>query len=354
KLEPKIPEWESRKWFPNSVFKDLGELGITGIIIPPEFGGLGLTKLESLKWCEVFGEATSLGLTVGTCMSFLVSANAIMSFGTPQQKSFFLPKIASGELIFAYAFTEPSAGSDLRAISTRAELLNDCFFLNGEKTFITNGARADYFLVFARYGSDYNVFIAHRDQAQIVSKIDKLGWLCSDTAILNFRNSKCEMLGSKSGEGWHQVAVSLAYERLVLSALGIGLVRSGVEETVRFAETRKFKNRSLSSIPLFKNFVSSVRSKISLFSTLISIASSRDDLVFSSALKAYVCDFLMQIADQLLQFHGGYGYTTDYKIERIWRDLRLLPIGGGAREPLYHYTFRKIQKRHLENIVLPK
>lgn len=344
KVEPFVDEWEKREWFPNSIFKDLAEVGILGLIIPERYGGLGLSHAEALKWCETLGEVPCLGFTVGICMSFLVCANAINTYGTDEQKNEYLEKIVNGSIVFAYAFTEPIAGSDLKNISSTARKINGKFRLTGSKIFITNGVRADKILVFARVDDSYGIFIVPKEQISSVSKLKKLGWYASDTAILTFENSEVELLGEELGQGWSQVLSSLSFERLMLCALGIGLIRKGIKLTLNFAENRVIKSKKLSENKLFHSFITRSIRELDLFSKMISIATTKDDIVFSAALKAYVCDRLFWISDQLLQFHGGYGYTQDYLIERILRDIRLLPIGGGAREPLFEYVTRRVKK----------
>ena len=349
KLEPNISEWEERKWFPSSIFKQLAEAGISGILIPEEFGGLGLNKSQTLTWCEVFGETPSLGFTVGCAMSFIVCAYAILSYGSEEQRRKYLPAIAGGEKIFAYAFTEPEAGTDLRRISTNTKKVDCKFFINGEKIFITNGVRADNILVFARDGEGFSIFIVDKSQIKSVSKLDKLGWHSSDTAILTFSDSEAELLGTKREQGWEQVLLSLSFERLVLTALGIGLVKRAILMTEDFAETRIIKGETLKNKPLFKQQTFRSKLELNFISKLIQVAVNRNDIVFCTGLKAYSCDRLFWIVDQLLQFHGGYGYTTDYLIERIWRDMRLLSIGGGSREPLWEYVYRKASAKNSKN-----
>lgn len=341
-LEPHISTWEEKRWFPNSIFEKLGANGFLSPTLPEEFGGLGMSKSESLAWLEIFGETPSLGFTVAVAMSGIVCANAIQTFGTSDQKKRLLPQIASGQLKVAYAFTEPESGTDLRAIKTTAFRSESGYRVNGRKTFITNGVRADIVLTFSRLGDSFGVFIVPRRSIRTIGKIEKLGWHCSDTAILALDNSEAELLGEIEGRGWEQVKSSLAFERLVLTALGIGLVRRGLAELEKFATSRVIKGTILAEHPAVKQFLNQSYLKLKLFSHFLKMAAERESVEFSSALKAYVCDELVSISDQILQFFGGYGYSTDYLPERILRDIRLLPIGGGSREPLLEYVFKKI------------
>ncbi|MCX7952812.1 MAG: acyl-CoA/acyl-ACP dehydrogenase [Deltaproteobacteria bacterium] len=348
-IEPHVMEWEERKWFPNSVFDKLSKAGFLGLIIPEKYGGLGLEKEQVLRWLETFGEIPCMGFTVGVAMSSIVCAKAIMEHGTDEQRALYLPKIASGEIICAYAFTEPQSGTDLRAIRTSGQKTDNGFILNGQKTFITNGARANLILVFGKCEGTYNIFLTKGDTVFVESKLDKLGWHSSDTCILTFRDTPAELLGQNLGQGLQYVQESLSFERLVLSAIGIGLTRRALKDLQPFASTRIIKGRPLSSYPLFKKFIKKAVSQLWLFSYFLHHAASKDNFEFSTVLKSYVSDKLCEIADQVLQFYGGYGYTKDYLIERIDRDLRLLPIGGGAREALYESVFRRLKKRISEN-----
>jgi len=344
---PHVSEWERAGNFPNSVFKRLGEHGFLGLLVSEEYGGTAADYRLAGAWCETFGELRAHGLCVGVNMHSVVVMHALDNLGTKEAKRRFLPGAVAGDLIGAYAFTEPGVGSDLANMRTRADFNGKNWVINGTKTFITNGARADFALVMARTDlsagyAGFTTFVVDTKSPgfKVTRKLDKLGWRSSDTAELFFDGVEVspECVLGQVGEGWIQGANNLNWERLMLSLTALGGARSVYRDSVRYSQDRSAFGKKLGEFDYWRGVLTQMYQKIVLNEALLHHAL---DLVQNNApqaraivsvAKRQVSADALWIADQAIQLHGGYGYTTEFSAERWWRDLRLMPIGGGTSE----------------------
>lgn len=345
-LAPHVDEWEAAGHFPNEVFKLLGRNGFLGILIPEEYGGVGGDYLMASAWCETFGELRAVGLTVGVNMHSVVVSNALNKYGSLELKKKWLPGAVKGDLIGAYAFTEPNAGSDLARARTKAVRDGKDWILNGSKTFITNGARASFVLVLARndfeagYGG-FTTFLVDTSAPgfKVSRKLDKLGWRSSDTAELVLENVRVPdscVLG-KVGEGWNQAANSLNWERMMLTLTALGGGRACFRETLKYSKERSAFGKPIIEFDAVSSNFSDMYRRLRLGEAFCHylverINGGNESKSEVSIAKRLVCDDMVWLADQAIQIHGGYGYTTEFPPERWWRDLRLMPIGGGTSE----------------------
>lgn len=345
-LAPHLKGWEEHGRFPDSVFTTLGKHGFLGILIGEQYGGIGGDYHLAGAWCETFGELRAVGLTVGVNMHSVVVSHALEKDGSPELKDRWLPEAVKGEKIGAYAFTEPGVGSDLANCRTRADKRGNKWVLNGVKTFITNGARADFVLVLARsdFAAGYKGFTTFVVDTSLpgfkVSRtLDKLGWRSSDTAELvldNLELDESAVLG-QVGAGWVQAARNLNWERLMLTLTALGGARVCFAETLRYATDRKAFGRSLKDFDSVQSLLEEMARKIvasealshAALDLLNSGAECRKEV---SVAKRLVCEDMIWVADRAIQIHGGYGYTTEFSPEQWWRDLRLMTIGGGTSE----------------------
>ena len=345
-LAPKAKEWEKLGHFPDDVFKILGDAGYLGILISEEYGGIGGDTLLAAAWCEAFGELCAMGLVTGVNMHSLVISHAIEKFGTKEAKDKWLPRAVAGTAIGAYAFTEPGAGSDLANIRTKAVRDGSKWIINGAKTFITNGARADFILVLTRTDFEaghkgFTTFLLDTKSPgfKVNRKLDKLGWHSSDTAELSFENVEATdacILG-KIGDGWIQASGNLNWERLMLTLTALAGVRTCLKETIRYSRERKAFNSPIGKIPGVQGLLHKMQRQFLLdealtHKALAEFISGRDCRAIVSSAKRQVCESALWIADRAIQIHGGYGYTTEFSSEQWWRDLRLMTIGGGTSE----------------------
>lgn len=345
-LAPQVTQWEKAGRFPNEVFKKLGDLGYLGILISEEYGGIGGDYLLAAAWCEAFGELPAVGLTTGVNMHSLVISHGLDKYGTEEAKREWLPRAVRGEAIGAYAFTEPGAGSDLASLRTKAVKQGDNWVINGSKTFITNGDRADFILVLARTdpAAGYKGFTTFVVDTKLpgfkVSRtLDKLGWHSSDTAELSFVDvtvpESC-VLGHV-GDGWIQASNNLSWERMMLTLTSLAGARACVRDATRYASERVAFGKSISELPGVKEMLREMTSKLlrceaSTYRALKMLLEKKECRAVVAGAKRLVCEDAVWIADRAIQIHGGYGYTTEFLPERWWRDLRLMTIGGGTSE----------------------
>lgn len=345
-LRPHLNEWERQGRFPDSVFTTLAKHGFLGLLVSEEYGGsAGDYKLAG-AWCETFGELAAVGLTVAVNMHSVVVAHALDRYGSTASKDRWLRAAVEGTAIGAYAFTEPGVGSDLANSRTRAVRKGDKWVLNGAKTFITNGARAHFMLVLARTDMDagykgFTTFVVDTSAPgfKVNRTLDKLGWRSSDTAELTLEDVEVDdscVLG-KVGEGWIQASRNLNWERMMLTLTALGGGKMCLRDALRYARERRAFGKTIAELPAVKLMLHQMLERVLLADELCHHAldkmiAGEEARAEVSAAKRIVCDDMVWLADRAIQIHGGYGYTTEFSPERWWRDLRLMPIGGGTSE----------------------
>ncbi|HMO02537.1 MAG TPA: acyl-CoA dehydrogenase family protein [Oligoflexia bacterium] len=356
-IKPFLKKWEAEKNFPNALFKLLGDQGFLGIFVPENFGGINGDYILAGAWCETFGRLRAVGLTTAVNMHSLVVSKAISERGSPQAKDFFLSQATNGKMIGAYAFTEPDAGSDLANIKTTAQAKGKKWVINGSKTFITNGARADFVLTFAKTDSQagrggFTTFIVPTKSAgfSVTRKLDKLGWHSSDTAELSYQNVEVEewMVLGKVGEGWEQATQNLTWERLMLALTSLAGAKICLKETIDYCKQRSVFGKKLIQIPVIAEILREANSKLvrgtaMARAALLALNNGQDASLGVAVCKRTICEDAIWIANQAIQFHGGYGYTTEFAAEQWWRDLRLMTIGGGASEIMSNIISKKLR-----------
>lgn len=357
-LAPRLSEWEKKLHFPNDVFTLLGKHGYLGLLISEEYGGVGGDYKLAGAWCETFGELASVGLTVAVNMHSLVISHALEKFGSEEAKRYWLPRAVTGEAIGAYAFTEPGAGSDLASIKTVAVKKGSRWVINGSKTFITNGARANFILVLTKtdpqagYGGFSTFVVDSKSKGFTVSKtLDKLGWHSSDTAELVFEDVEVDELAvlGKLGDGWNQAAANLNWERLMLTLTSLAGARMAYDAAKLYASQREAFGKKIENFPVLSWYLNEMRRKIYLGEALAHhaldlLCGGKDCRTYVAMAKRMMCDDAVWIADKAIQMHGGYGYTTEFIPERWWRDLRLMPIGGGTSEIMNNIVVKELRR----------
>ena len=355
---PLVADWERDAHFPNSALELLGSQGFLGILISEQYGGVGGDYKLAGAWCEAFGEVPSVGFTVAVNMHSLVISHALEKFGSETAKQRWLPKAVEGKAIGAYAFTEPGAGSDLAHIRTLATKHGKRWKINGSKTFITNGARADFILVLTKtdpsagYGG-FTTFVVDAKSAgfKVSKTLSKLGWHASDTAELVFEDVEVDesaVLGTV-GDGWHQAATNLNWERLMLTLTSLAGAKMCLHSARTYSDQREAFGKKINSFDSIKHYLSEMERKIALGESLAHhaldlLASGKECRTYVAMAKRMVCDDAVWIADKAIQIHGGYGYTTEFLPERWWRDLRLMPIGGGTSEIMGNIVSKELSR----------
>jgi acyl-CoA dehydrogenase len=342
-LHPHAREWEDARWFPNSVFARLAELGYIGLKFPQQYGGdedpvADAVFVEELARCGSGGVAAGIGAHGG------IALPPIWRFGTEEQKQRFLVPGIRGERIAALAITEPDAGSDVASIRTFARRVPDGYVVNGSKLFITGGVRADVLVTAVKTTQEgghrgLSFLIIERGPGVESSPIEKLGWHASDTAHITFDDvfvPEENLLGEENA-GFYLIMANFQWERLLMALGAVGGMQAAFERTLKFALEREAFGR-----PIGKH--QAIRHKLAEIA--VTIEGGRD--VTYAALRRYVAgeDAVREVTiaklatqraafdvmDECLQIHGGAGYTEEYDIERAARDARLGPIGGGTDE----------------------
>ncbi len=331
--------------FPMHLWKRFGDLGLLGITADPEFGGTGLGYLAHVVAVEEISRASgSIALSYGAHSNLCV--NQINRWGTPVQKSTYLPKLCSGEHIGALAMSEPSAGSDVISMKLRADKKNDCYILNGTKMWITNGPDAHTLVVYAKTdlsagSKGITAFIIERSMAGFSSspKLDKLGMRGSNTCELVFDN--CEVpvenvLGAV-GQGAKILMSGLDYERVVLAAGPLGLMAAALDLAAPYTRERKQFGQPIGSFQLVQGKLADMYTTLNAcraYVYAVAAACDRGETTRkdSAGCILYAAEKATQVALDAIQLLGGNGYINDYATARILRDAKLYEIGAGTSE----------------------
>ena len=363
-LRPNVDQWEEEKLFPSSVFKRAGELGILGAHYPEDVGGGGGDFWMSVVKSEELALCGSAGVTMGLLVQADMATPVINDLGSREVKDEFLVPAIRGDKVAALGVTEPGAGSDVAGLRTTARAVGDDYVINGSKTFITNGTRADFVTLMVKTDADaghngISIVVCPTDVKgfSISKKLEKAGNWSSDTAELFFedvRIPKRYLLGQE-GMGFVYLMQNFQSERLVGCVSGLAGSKLALDRSVQFGRERAAFGKPLIKREYWQQKFVDLYTKYEAGKALTynaCAAYNEDKFVNQGALsmettrivsmaKAYVGDVTAEIMDQCLQFHGGMGYLEDLWVARAWRDARLFRIGGGATEVM-RYAVAKI------------
>jgi alkylation response protein AidB-like acyl-CoA dehydrogenase len=344
-LAPHADEWEETT-FPDWVFRRMGELGLLGLSMPEEYGGQGGDYYCNLVLAEEIVHARCGGLAMGVAVHTDMATPPILAFGTEEQKRAYLPPSIRGEKISCLGITEPDAGSDVSGIKTRAVRDGDGWVINGSKTYITNGHRADYVVLVTKTdpaaGYDgFTLFLVDMDRPGVIreEKLRKLGMHASDTALLAFHDVRVPdgaVLG-QVGKGFFHIMWELQGERLIGAAGAVAAAQAVFDRTLAYAQERHAFGRPLSKFQVTRHKFADMATKIEAarqltYTTAWRFANGEYPVREISMAKLFASRMACEVADECLQIHGGAGYMREYGIERVWRDLRLNRIGAGTDE----------------------
>lgn len=345
---PYTGEWEETGEIPRSIWKRMGELGFLGIEYPEEYGGAGGDFIHTLAFIEEISKCGAMGFSISVSVHTDM-ASPYLRLASEEQKERYFPQIIRGEKICAIAVTEPSGGSDVAGIHTCAARENGAYVLNGSKTFVTNGASADIYIVAARVGEfDQNdrykgisIFIVEKGTRgfKVGRKLEKMGWLCSDTAELFFKDCRVpsENLLGTEGEGFREIMKNFQRERLAISIIAVSAARKALDDALGYAKERVVFDQQLSKLQSIRHKLAEMTTKVEAARQLtyyVSWLFSRNEATDMNVAmtKLYTTEVANQIAYDAGQIYGGYGYMREYPIERFYRDGRVLTIGGGTSE----------------------
>ena len=343
-LEMQVAE-EDR--IPEEVIDEMKEMGLFGLSIPEEFGGLGLTMSEEVAIIQEMGYTSPVfrsmfGTNVG------IGSQGIVIDGTPEQKAKYLPKLATGELIGSFALTEADAGSDAGSVMTSARRDSDDYIINGSKRFITNAPRAGVFTVMARTGTreeggrGVSAFLVDATLPGIsLGKPDKkMGQKGAHTCDVIFENVRVPadaLIGGPEGQGFKTAMKVLDRGRLHISALSVGTAKRLIDESVTYATQRKQFGTEISNFQLVQAMLADSQTeyyagKCMVEATACSYDAGESVLLNAASCKLYCTEMVGRVADRAVQVHGGAGYISEYCVERFYRDVRLFRLYEGTSQ----------------------
>jgi alkylation response protein AidB-like acyl-CoA dehydrogenase len=344
-LAPHADEWEETT-FPDAVFERMGELGFLGLAMPEAYGGQGGDFFHSLVLAEELAHSGSGGLAMGVAVHTDMATPPILQFGTEQQKQDYLVPAIQGRRIACLGITEPDAGSDVSGIRTRAVRDGEDWVINGSKTYITNGHRADFIVLVTKTDPDagydgFTLFLVDMDAPGVTRerRLEKLGMHASDTALLAFddvRVPHSAVLG-ELGKGFYHIMWELQGERLIGAAGCVAGAQRAFDRTLAYALERKAFGREIGHFQVIRHKFAAMATKIErsrqlVYATARRFANGEYPVREISMAKLDAAQMCCEVADECLQIHGGAGYMREYGIERAWRDLRLNRIGAGTDE----------------------
>ena len=343
-VEPHGEQWERDGCVPRDVLRKLGAAGMLGLMFAPEHGGSGADALTNLVFAEALSQSTFGGFIVTVLVHTDMASPHLHHAGTPEQRARYMPRITAGELISAVAITEPWAGSDVAGIRTRAIRDDDTWVLNGSKLFITNGVQGDLYFVAARTGDTrhaISMFIVEKGTPgfTVGRALDKTGWRSSDTAELVFDDCRIpvgNLLGVEH-QGFRSVMKNFQTERIALGAMAVGHCTQALKLTLAHVRDRQAFGGTLWDKQAVRQRLAMLDAKTRaarqyLYHCAWLVTQGRDVVQDVSMLKALTGELVNEVVHTCQQFHGGMGYMRDTAIERLWRDARILAIGGGATE----------------------
>ncbi|KQB43089.1 Acyl-CoA dehydrogenase [Flavobacterium daejeonense] len=344
-IRPHIMEWDEAQVFPVPLFKQLGEMGFMGVLVPEELGGAGLGYHEYVTIVEEISKVDpSIGLSVAAHNS--LCTNHILTFGNEEQKKRWIPKLASGEHIGAWGLTEHNTGSDAAGMNTTAKKDGDYWIVNGAKNFITHAISGDIAVVIVRTGKKgdsrgMTAFVFEKGMPGFTSgkKENKLGMRASETAELVFDNCRipdANRLG-EVGEGFIQAMKILDGGRISIGALSLGIAKGAYEAALKYSKERQQFGKPISefqgvSFKLVDMATEIEASELLLHKAAFLKEQHRPVTTAGAMAKMYASEMCVKVANEAVQIHGGYGFTKDFPVEKFYRDAKLCTIGEGTTE----------------------
>jgi len=351
RLVPAENDVEEHDEVPAALVEDMKEMGLFGLSIPEEYGGIGLSMAQEVRVAYEFGQ-TSLAFRSVFGTNVGIGSQGILMDGTEAQKSDLLPRVASGELVMSFALTEPDAGSDPAALKTRAVLDGDTYVIDGVKRFITNAPRAGAFTLMARTGGEgaggISAFIVPADTPGLSlgkpdKKMGQRGTKTCDVVLDGVRVPAANIIGGEAGKGFKTAMKVLDRGRLHVAALSCGMAQRILNEAVAYARERKQFGQRIGDFQLVQAMLADSQAELYAGWSMVQDCANRYDAkpagkrdaevsMLASCAKLFCTEMVGRVADRGVQVHGGAGYINEYKVERFYRDVRLLRLYEGTTQ----------------------
>lgn len=346
---PHGDQWETDGKVPREVLRRMGALGMFGLRVPEKHGGLGFGMLASAVLSEALGASTFAGFDVTVLVHTDMAGPHLVNSASQEQLDQWMPGMLTGETILSIGVTEPDAGSDVAGIRTKAVKDGDGWRINGTKTFITNAVYGDMTIIAAKtdpdnkYGITMFLVPNGTDGFTVSKKLDKHGWRCSDTAELVLDDvwiADDQVLGTVH-RGFYETMKNFQNERMVLVGMGVGAAQAAIDQTLAYTQERKAFDGNLYDLGAIRQRMAMNQAKLDAVRASMYHAAwlgddvmgpGNDNVKEMSGVKAFGAEAVNQIMYDCVQFHGGMGYMRETPVERMYRDARILPIGGGATE----------------------
>jgi acyl-CoA dehydrogenase len=358
-VTPHVGAWEDAGQIPKAFWRRLGELGFLGLEFPAEYGGGGGDFLSSVVLGEEMARCRSGGVAFSVLVHTDMSSPWLTRYGTPAQKAKYLPGIIRGETVCALGITEPGTGSDMAALTTRAERHGDHYRLTGSKIFITNGVYGDLYFVAARTGSGtverrhegISMFLVERGLPgfTVSRKLDKMGMRASDTAELAFQDCPvpAENLLGVEGRGFQQLATGLQRERVMAAVLALAGATQALDDTMAYLGQRTAFGEPLSARQVLRHRVADLATQLEAARRLVYHAAElhaagEECVTEVSMAKLFATEVANRVAYEAVQLHGGYGYMREFPVEGFFRDVRLWTIASGTSEVMREIIARRL------------
>lgn len=343
-VEPHGQAWEEQGFVPREVLRRMGAAGLLGLMFEGRYGGGDADAMTNLVFAEALSQSTFAGFIITVLVHTDMAGPHLHHAGNAAQKEKYLGKVTAGEMITAVGITEPGAGSDVAGIRTTAKRDGDHWVLNGTKMFITNGVHADLYFVAAKSGPgkrEVSMFIVEKGTPgfTVGRALKKSGWLSSDTAELVFDNVRvpaANLLGEE-GKGFYSVMKNFQTERIALAAMAVGHCQQALKLTLDYVRQRQAFGGPLWDQQVIRQRLSMLDAKTRaarqfMYHCAWRVTQGHDIVQDVSMLKALTGELVNEVVSTCQQFHGGMGYIRESAVERLWRDARVLAIGGGATE----------------------
>lgn len=345
-VQPHVHQLEHDDIYPTEIVEKMKEMGLFGCLIDPEYGGLGLS---TTTYAKIIERMSAVWMSIsGIINSHLIMAMAVQRFGTEAQKQYFLPRFATGELRGGVGLTEPDAGTDLQAIRTTARRDGDHYVVNGSKMWITNSMYGNCLALLVKTDTQaeprhkgMSLLIAEKGEGFIVSKkLPKLGYRGIDTCALNFDNYRVpvdRLVGGIEGRGLQQVLGGLELGRINVAARGLGVAQAALNEAVAYAQVRKTFGKPIAEHQAIQLKLGEMATRTQAARLLVYAAAEAYDRGERCDMEAGMAKYFATEAGQenaleAMRIFGGYGYSKEYNVERLYRDAPLLLIGEGTNE----------------------